>query len=428
MTEKKKPKPVFSKNEGAATDEQEDVALFRYGLVAPVVNRTHSEESDAAYFRKVTSSELDVPHQGKKKVKPNTVKAWVSLFRSGGFDALKPKPRCDLGESRVIYTEVEERLRYLLDSKPRMSATKARETLVDEGLIISNSPSESSLRRFINNKGLRFRGPGKDRERRSWAKREPNELWTLDFKHGPTIGKIKTLLLAIMDDASRFIVLGCVLLSESYAQLAPRLLEAFMRHGLPKALYCDNGAAFSCRDLTLACARLGITLIHSKPYDPESRGKIERFFLTVVKRFLDPLDPASLDSIETFDQAFATWIDTDYHRRVHSVLGTTPLSRFLDTSTPRQWITRQQLDLVFHRTIHRKVRKDCTVSIKGQRYEVGAEWIGHKVELRSPLDEPDTFILFTDGEPALTLKPLDLIDNDRRNTRARFANHEECES
>jgi len=416
---------MSEENRGSSTKEQDNVALFRYSLISPVVSGTITEESNAAYFRRVTESELEVPYRGPTRFSPNTLKSWLGDYRAGGFEALKPKPRCDLGGSRVITPEVEKRLRELLSEKPKLSATKARETLVDEGLITSSSPSRSSIRRFIRNQGLRIQGPGKARERRAWAKREPNELWTLDFKHGPKIGKIKTLLLAIMDDASRFIVLACVLLSESYAELAPRLLQAFSRHGLPKALYCDNGAAFSCRDLALACARLGITLIHSKPYDPESRGKIERFFLTVTTRFLDALDPDQLISVEAFDHAFASWIDTDYHRRVHSSLGTTPLARFLDTATPRQWVTRQQLELIFHRTIHRKVRKDCTVSINGQRYEVGAEWIGHKVELRSPLDEPDTFILFADGEPALNLKPLDPVENDRRNTRARFASHKE---
>jgi transposase InsO family protein len=415
----------MSEKHSPSTEEQDNVALFRYSLISPVVSGTLVDESNAAYFRRVSGSELDVPGRGSTKLSPSTLKSWLGAYRAGGFDALRPKPRCDLGDSRVISEQVEERLRELLRDKPKLSATKAREILVDEELITSNSPSVSSIRRFIRSKALRVQGTGKSRERRAWAKREPNELWTLDFKHGPTIGKTKTLLLAIMDDASRFIVLAAVLLSESYAELAPRLLKAFSQHGLPKALYCDNGAAFSCRDLSLACARLGIALIHSKPYDPESRGKIERFFLTVTKRFLDPLDPAHLASIEAFGLAFTSWVDSDYHRHVHSSLGTTPLARFLDTATPRQWVTQQQLDLVFHRTIHRKVRKDCTVSINGQRYEVGAEWIGHKVEIRSPLNEPDTFILFADGEPALNLKPLDLIENDRRNTRARFADHKQ---
>jgi len=418
--QKKIPAHAGSSDSGKSQDL--DVALFRYGQIAPVLNGTF-DGSAAEYYRRATQSEVEVPHNGLRSFKPNTLKSWLNDYRAGGIDALMPRLRCDCGQSRVILPEVEDRLRELLSEKPKLTGSMARSTLVDEGLIISKSPSASTIRRFIRSQGLRLKHASK-RERRAWAKRDVNELWTLDFKHGPKIGKVKTRLLAIIDDASRFIVLGCVLPSESYAELAPRLLAAFMQHGLPKALYCDNGSAFSCRDLALACARLDIALIHSKPYDPESRGKIERFFLTVEKRFLDPLDAAVLDSVVNFDRAFDGWIDTDYHRRVHSSIETTPLARFLESTKPRRWVSRQQLDTVFYRTIHRKVRKDCTVSIRGRSYEVGAEWIGHTVELRSPLDEPNTFILFASGEPTMTLKPLDVLNNDRCNARARFATKE----
>lgn len=243
--------------------------------------------------------------------------------------------------------------------------------------------------------------------------------------HGPPIGKTTPKLLAAIDDASRLVVLGRFLPTEAYLDLAPCLLAAFERYGIPAALYCDNGAAFSTRDLTLACARLNVALIHSKPYDAESRGKIERFFRTVRDRFLAGLDPEALHSIETLDATFALWLDRDYHRSKHSGIGVTPLEAFLASAKPRRWVARQQLDLIFYRTTLRKVRKDCTVSINGQRYEVTPDWVGHKVELRSPLDEPDTYFLFSNGEPTLKLKPLDVVDNERRNTRVRFANNKQ---
>jgi putative transposase len=295
-------------------------------------------------------------------------------------------------------------------------------------LITSPRPAETTIRRFIRANGLRALAHQKKRERRAFAKRFANQLWALDFMHGPKIGNIKTKLLAAIDDASRYIVLGRFLGSELFVDLAPVLRDAFERHGLPDALYADNGSAFSCSDLSLVCARLGIALIHSKPYDPESRGKIERFFRTLRARFLEAVDPAALESLEALNHAFDDWLDSDYHRRVHSGIGQTPLACFLQTYAPRRWVARQKLDLIFYRTITRKVRKDCTVSINGSRYEVGPDWIGRTIELRSPLDEPNTFILFVQGDPQMNLKPLDLIDNDRRNQRARFATSEETSS
>jgi transposase InsO family protein len=308
-----------------------------------------------------------------------------------------------------------------------MSATLARDRLVAEELITSRSPSETSLRRFIRAHALRTASASPATERHAFAKEEPNELWTLDFMVGPKIAgtKMAPRLLALIDDASRFIVLGRFLPSESYADLAPSLAEAFARHGLPLAIYCDNGAAFSTHDLALACARLEVALIHSKPYVPQSRGKIERFFGTVRSRFLAGADTAALASLSALDAAFTSWLESDYHRRVHSSLGVTPLARFLDTSRPKRWISRQELDLHFHHTLRRRVRADCTVSVAGVRYEVPPEWIGHTVELRCPLSDPSSLTLFAAGKPALALKPLDVVDNDRRNRPVSFAKRTE---
>ncbi len=404
------------------TDEQRhDIALFRYGLIAPVLHGTHAGRA-ADYFRQATAAPLEVPHVGPVRFSPDTVKSWLKIFRAEGLDGLVPKPRADLGSSRCVTPELAARLEALLEQHPRMSASLARERLVEEGLISSRSPSETSLRRFIRAHGLRA-APPHPSERHAFAKQEPNELWTLDFMHGPRIEGTSVVpkLLAAIDDASRFIVLGRFLLSESYADLAPCLVQAFTRHGLPWAIYCDNGAAFATRDLALACARLDVALIHSKPYVPQSRGKIERFFATVRSRFLAALDPAALSSIESLDAAFARWLEADYHRRVHSSLATTPLARFLDSSRPKRWISRQELDLHFHHTLRRLVRADCTISVAGVRYEVPPEWIGHTVELRCPLDDPTALTLFAAGRPAVTLKPLDVVDNDRRSRTASFA-------
>ncbi len=401
--------------------QRHDIAVFRFGLIAPAVNKTHIG-TQAEYFRKVTTEPLEVPHIGLVRYKPETLRRWLSEYRAGGFEALVPRPRSDVGRHRVITPEIEARIRQLVADHPRMSATMVRERLVDEGTIITRSPSESVIRRYIRNQGLRV-VPPVEGGRRAFAKADANELWTLDFMHGPRLKGVKgrVRLLAVIDDASRFVVFGSFVPSEAYSDLAPCLVDAFVRHGLPLAIYCDNGAAFSNNDLALACARLEVALIHSRPYQPQGRGKIERFFGTVRKRFLNALDPEDLVSIEALNSAFAAWLDSDYHRRVHSGIKTTPLARFLDSSRPRRWVSRCEIALHFHCTLKRKVRSDCTVSVNGVRYEAPPEFVGRKVELRHPIDDPGTLTLFAAGEPSIVLKPLDLEHNDRINRRAGFA-------
>ena len=71
-------------------------------------------------------------------------------------------------------------------------------------------------------------------------------------------------------------------------------------------------------------ASIGILIIHTPPYQPEGRGKIERFFRSVREQFLAGLDPKALLSIEQLNERLWHWLDTVYHRHEHGALRTTP--------------------------------------------------------------------------------------------------------
>ena len=402
--------------------QKNKIALFRLALIAPVIHRTIPGTA-AEYFRKATMNELDHPVAGRVRYSPVTLKGWLADYREGGFEALIPKQRTDAGHQRAVSSQIGERIKQILTDHPKIPCTVIRDRLVGENLITGKSPSETTLRRYVRSSGLRMQLKEKPEGRRAFEKSEPNELWTLDYMHGPKIAGMKSTprLLAIIDDASRYIVLGIFLASESYKALAPRLVTAFGKHGIPLALYCDNGASFSSNDLALTCARLKISLIHSRPYIPQGRGKIERFFRTVRQRFLTAIEPEALVSLDTLNAAFSNWLETSYHRRIHSSLNATPLERFLRGKRPKRWVSKEELHEHFQRTIIRKVKTDSTVSIDGTRYEVTPEWIGKKVELRAPINAPGQWALYFDGQPQLKLSVLDMHANDQINYRARFA-------
>lgn len=403
-----------------------EIATFRYGIIAPVLHNQGTGQME--YFRKMASRKLDVPHVGLRQYAPGTFKSWLRLYRRDGLDGLMPKRRSDVGTLRVITPEMSRRISEMLAEHPRMSVTYLREMLIDEGLITSNHASETTIRRHIRSEGLRPPSEDPPTARKRFEKPQANDLWTLDFMHGPRIRgprrtKIKTYLAAAVDDHSRYLPLGVFLSTETYSALATALKVAFLRHGLPKMLYCDNGSAFSSADLALACARIGVALVHSKPYDSPSRGKIERFFGTVRSRFLAAADLDESTSLGRLNDLFDEWIEHDYHRRVHSGIKERPLDRYMRSlacSRPRK-VSREELDLVFYRTINRKVRRDCTVSIAGHLWEAPADWIGKTVEIRHPLERPDELYLFAGGRPAAKLRPVNLVENARTSKPIRFA-------
>jgi hypothetical protein len=153
--------------------------------------------------------------------------------------------------------------------------------------------------------------------------------------------------------------------------------DAVSRRGLPRKLYVDNGSAFRSRQLEYTAAALGIVLVHARPYQPQGKGKIERFFKNVRTRFL----PSFMgDTLEEINEAFELWLSDDYHQRSHGSTGETPFKRF----TSRMECLRPAPDNLrdyFRKTVRRRVNKDRSVVVDRRLFEAPVELIGKRVEL-----------------------------------------------
>jgi hypothetical protein len=259
---------------------------------------------------------------------------------------------------------------------------------------------------------LRFKGIEK-KERKAFEMPHINMLWTADFMHGPyiTVGKrkVRTYLCIIIDDYSRILVGAMFFLAESSLSLQITLKQAILIYGIPRKLYCDNGKVFVSGYLHLICARLGIALIHSKPYDSPSRGKIERVIRTVRLMFIPNINITTEYSPEDLNRDLKNWVTNIYHQRIHSATGEKPIDRYIN-DIPNVKIIRisnEEADNLFYHAVYRTVKNDCTVSINKKLYEVPAAYIGMKVEIRYPLDDPGDLRLFEDGKQVAKLTLLD---------------------
>jgi len=133
------------------------------------------------YFRKMASRKLDVPHVGLRRYAPGTFKSWLRLYRRDGLDGLIPKRRVDAGSVRVITPEMSRRISEILTDHPQMSVAYLRELLIDEGMVTSKSPSDTTIRRHIRTEGLRPPSTDPPTARKRFEKPQANDLWTLDF-------------------------------------------------------------------------------------------------------------------------------------------------------------------------------------------------------------------------------------------------------
>ncbi|MFW5988528.1 MAG: Mu transposase C-terminal domain-containing protein, partial [bacterium] len=157
---------------------------------------------------------------------------------------------------------------------------------------------------------------------------------------------------------------------------------------------------------------LGITLIHTKPYDAQSKGKIERFFLTVRKRFLPLLTEDDLTSLDKLNKSFFSWLEKDYHRKIHSSLKMTPLDKYMSQiSQVKHFYEPEKLKMLFLKRAQRKVRHDGTISVNSKLYQVPPVYIGKKVKIRFDQETYDNIYLYENGKCITKAEPVIMTDN-----------------
>jgi transposase InsO family protein len=286
---------------------------------------------------------------------------------------------------------VADQLCALKEAHPTYSVALVIATARAQQRVPADVPlAPATVHRLLSRHGLMARPSdvptSKDRRRFSYD--AANELWMSDVMHGPTVldpedrRRHKTYLIALLDDATRMIPYATFTRSETVTAFLPVFERAILRRGVPKRLYVDNGSAYRARHLALVCAKLGVTLIHARPFSPQGKGKLERWFRTVRLQLLPTLLEADTRSLEALNQRLATWIEDEYLDTPH---------RGLQDATPReQWaraahhvtLPTQDLTELFLFEEKRKVQQDRTVSLHGVVFEVDAALVGQTVTLR----------------------------------------------
>lgn len=259
--------------------------------------------------------------------------------------------------------------------------------LAREDAALGPMPSYTSLCRHMKARGLvRARKRRRDtlgegfvpRETRSYEVAHVHGLWHLDFHEGSRAiltsqGEWKKpQLLGVLDDRSR---LCCHLqwyLDETAESLVHGLSQAFHKRGLPRALLTDNGAAMIAAETTEGLERLGIVHHTTLPYSPEQNGKQESFWGQIEGRLLPMLEGQPELTLDLLNTASQAWVEHEYHRKEHSEIKETPLSRYLHgPSVGRESPSSDALRRAFRTETSRKQRRsDGTVTVEGIRFEV----------------------------------------------------------
>lgn len=387
------------------------IGEFRFGVIHDLTGgRRLSRGEKRRLIKEKSCLEWEIPYCGRSRISGSTIRNWVRRYEDSGgrLESLYPDEREDKGKFRSLD---EDTILALINLKKQLNDVPVpvvlREARNRKILPLDFNISLATMYRLYNRYGL-MDAQTKPEDMRRFEAELPNDIWQSDCMHGCKVdvdGRLrKSYLFGIIDDHSRLVPYARFYLRENIGSYKDCLINALQKRGLPRKLYVDNGPTFRSVQLGYATASLGIALVHSKPYRPEGRGKIERWFHTVRTSFLSAISDGL--TIDGLNKRFDDWLAEQYHTAIHSSTNQTPLERYIKhIHMVRQ--APKDLEDYFRVRASRRVDKDRTVSINGMVYEAPVALIGKQVALLYNENNPSSIQIMYDNKSYGMLVPLD---------------------
>ncbi len=383
---------------------------MRYGAISPLITGADDIISHAEFFRSLSSAGIKDASGKTRHYHPDTIESWYLNYKKHGFDGLIPKGRADEGKSRKLDKDLQERIRYLKAHYPRLSAAAIFRQLSDDGDICHGDVSESTVTRFVA-KLQQEEKSAPVNDMRRYERPHINEVWCGDSSVGPRLflpdgSRQKVYIIALIDDASRFIVGIDVFFNDNFVNLMSVLKSAVSKYGVPSVLNFDNGSPYRNQQMELLAARIGSSINYCQPYTPTSKAKIERWFRTMKDQWMAALNMRDFHSIDELRGSLLAFVQL-YNQRVHSSLnGSSPSDRFFSESDRIRRLSDETIQKSFLLEIERRVSADCVITIDQVEYEVDPAFARQRVRLRYSSDMSKIFVIDPSGE----LVPIRLLN------------------
>ncbi|WP_437943388.1 DDE-type integrase/transposase/recombinase [Sorangium sp. So ce281] len=403
-------------------DHAEAVAIFRASVIGPVMHRELGRGRLATELRALSAQRFRPPGADSTRTySVPTLERWLYAYRAAGLAGLRPEPRSDRGFAQELRAELRELLLDIRREHPAASVSLILSTLVDEGRIDPAQVSAPTVRRLYAAAGLSRRAERSEQQPRTrlrWQAERPGALWHGDVCHLPQCkmgGRtVPVRIHGLLDDASRYVVALEAHSTEREVDMLGLLVDALRRHGKPDALYLDNGSTYRGEVLRTACSRLGITLLHAKPYDPQARGKMERFWRTLREGCLSFLGEVA--SLKDIDARLKAFLERRYHAAPHAgLMGKSPAKLYAQKPAGEGAIEERALRAALTERSRRRVSSDNVISIDGEAWELDQGYLaGQLVTVAHCHVAPDATPWVEHEGKRLPLRLLDPAKNARR--------------
>ena len=392
-------------------NKRRDIALMRYSAIAPLIAGTQEDfGSLRAYYRDVSAKGIKAPDGQIRHYSPGTIQKWHLAYKNTGFDGLLPTGRSDCGTSRKIDNALEEEIRFLKHTYPRLSAAEIFRQLKDKGSIKCGQLSESTILRFINQMELTEQLTN-NQDMRRYERPHINEVWCGDSSSGPWLKtedgkKHRVYVIALIDDASRFITGIDVFFNDNFVNLMSVIKSAVSKFGRPARFNFDNGSAYKNRQMELLAARIGATISYCHPYTPTQKAKIERWFRTLKDQWMAALDMRDFHSLDELRGSLFAFVHR-YNQSPHSSLkGKSPQERFFSEPELIRRLPDDVIEQSFLLEIERRVSADCVIVIDQVEYEVDYRFAKQRITLRYSPDMKEIYVVEASG----ALTPIRLLN------------------
>lgn len=367
-----------------------DVALLRFQVVSAYLALEPRRGARTSLLEQLAARDWPTAGGELVRFRPETIRGWVRRFRRTGLVGLEDAPRPKRGEI-AIPPGILEKLAALKRQVPERTIDGVIRIAEDTGLVEQGLVRRSTLHRALARRGL-SRRPTPERSVKDLDRYEaesPNDTWQGDAKAGPWLpdpsrpGKRRQAwLFAFLDDHSRL----CVGSRWDFRQDQPTMELVFrrslQRHGKPKRVYTDNGSVYRARHMAQVCGTLDIAVVFCTEYRPEGKGKIERFWRTVVTPFVAEVNASSIRTLEELNAAWRAWLERTYHQEVHGETGVKPPDRWKAGVARLAWVDEEKLRAAFRWTETRKADAAGCFTLFGVRFQVGGTLARGRVRVR----------------------------------------------
>jgi len=308
---------------------------------------------------------------------------WIERYENSEERGLQDHSRRPRTSPKRTPNEMEMKVLEVRELHPKWGGRKIHKILKNRG--VASVPSASTITEILRRHNLLdVDSPSSQGPWKRFEHANPNDLWQMDFKgHFPT-ERGRCHPLTVLDDHSRYSIGLEACRNERETTVKERLTTIFLQYGVPRRIGVDNGPPWGSGGeaeytrLVVWMIEQGITVTHSRPFHPQTRGKDERFHRTLKA---EAIEGRRFSDLAECQQHFDDWRTIYNFERPHEALGLeAPISRY--EPSPRQYIEDPKPFEYVDTDILRKVDTEGKISFRTKIYRIGRGFRGRRVALK----------------------------------------------